>query len=284
MEYDLYLSYSGRKSYLTCPRQYHFRYVLKAPGRGDPRGSIFGSAIGRVFQWFYDRRLWAEKDPTAACLSVIDEAIESVFREAKFDPTSDHSFRSVVRQDMLKYVPAGVKTIQKLGLLTVNSRAEVDLSVLYGSEKYGMSVKMGGRADFVHSPDMRSVSIIDGKASKYREKYVDSEQLIWYAVQHYIKYHVAPVRLGFLFWAFPDDPIKWIAYDSQAMRASVDKTFEVAKKIQLKMFDATPSGVCHRCDYKGQCEDGRKYLAHRKRETGGGYIENSIFDLEMVSR
>lgn len=276
----IYLSYSGRKSYLTCPRQYHFRYVLKDPTRSDPRGSIFGSAIGKVFQWFYDRRLWAEPDPGAACLAVVDEAMEAVFREEKFDPSSDPGFRSMTRQDMVHYVPAGVETIRKLGLLTVNSRAEVDLTVLYGNEKYGMSIKMGGRADFVHSSDMLNVAIIDGKASKHREKYVDSEQLIWYAVQHYIKYHVAPVRLGFVFWSFPDDPIKWIAYDSQAMRASIDRTFDVAKKIELKAFDATPSGACHRCNYKDRCDDGRKYLSQRKKETGGGYIENSIFDLE----
>jgi len=186
----------------------------------------------------------------------------------------------MTRQDMLLYIPPGVETIRKLGLLTVNSRAEVDLTVLYGNDKYGMSIKLGGRADFIHSPDMRDVSIVDGKASKHREKYVDAEQLIWYAVQHYIKYRVAPTKIGFLFWSFPDDPIKWVAYDSQAMRASVDQTFDVAKKIQLKSFDATPSGECHRCSYKDKCEEGRKHIAHRRKETGGGYIENSMFDLE----
>jgi len=50
MSYDIYLSYSGRKSYLVCPLQYKYRYILKDKSRGDPRGSIFGSAIGRVFQ------------------------------------------------------------------------------------------------------------------------------------------------------------------------------------------------------------------------------------------
>jgi len=282
MAYDLYLSYSGRKSYLMCPRHYHFRYILKDPTRGDPRGSIFGSAIGMVFQWFYDRKLWAEPDPISACLAVVDEAMMNVFQNEKFDPEWDPGFLHVTRQSMLQFIPPGVETIKKLGLLTVNSRAEVDLTVLYWNDKYGMSIKVGGRCDFVHSPDMRDVWIIDGKASKHRERYVDSEQLIWYAVQHYIKYHVAPSRLGFVFWSFPDDPVKWIAYDSQAMRASLDATFDVGKKILLKSFDATPSGECHRCDYKDKCEDGRKHIAHRRKETSGGYVDSSIFDLESV--
>lgn len=278
--YSLYLSYSGRKSYLTCPRQYHFRYIIKDKTRGDVRGSIFGSAIGKVFQWFYDRKLWAEPNPIHSCLSLIDEALDSVLQYEKIDLSSYPEFRSETRRDMVEFVPSGVETIKKLGLLTVNSRAEVDLTVLYGNEKYGFSLKIGGRTDFIHSTDPLDVTIIDGKASKHREKYVDAEQLIWYAVQHYIKYRVAPTRIGFVFWAFPEDPVKWISYDSQAMRASVDQTFDVANKILHESFDATPSGECHRCNFRDKCEEGRKYLAHRRKETGG-YIDNSMFDFDI---
>jgi hypothetical protein len=92
---------------------------------------------------------------------------------------------------------------------------------------------------------------------------------------------VAPVRLGFIFWCFPEDPIKWISYDNNAIRASLDRTFEVAKKIQLKQFDPTPSGECHKCDFLNKCEEGQRHLAKRKVETGGR-IESSIFDLESV--
>jgi hypothetical protein len=207
--------------------------------------------------------------------------MDTIFLQEKFDGTGDPAFVNVLRQEVRTYLPRAVETIRSNGLLTVNSRAEEDLTVVYGNEKYGMTLKLGGRCDFIHSKDRLDVWINDGKGSKHREKYVDADQLIWYAVQHYIKYHVAPTRLGFIFWKFPDDPIKWIVYDEEKMRGLLDDTFAVAKKIQLKMFDATPSGECHRCDYREKCDDGKKYIAHRRVETGGR-IDNSIFDLEPV--
>src|SRR5512135_2229385 len=281
MRYDLYLSYSGRKSYLTCPKKYHYSYILKDRTRGDRRGSFLGSIIRKVFEWFYTRRAWATADPVATTVSYIDDATKLIFDNEKFDPVTDPAFCNLLRQDLYKYVPTGVEIIRGNGLLSAQSQAESDLTILYTSQKYGLTLKIGGRSDFTHVKGEKDIWLMDGKASKHREKYVDSEQLIWYAVQHYVKYHIAPTRIGFMFWCFPEDPIKWVAYDNNAMRASIEKTFEVAKKIHLQQFDATPSGECHRCDYNTKCEDGQKYLAKRKVETGGR-IENSIFDLEQV--
>lgn len=281
MAYDLYLSYSGRKTYLTCPKKYWFKYVIKDPARDSPKGSLFGSTIGKVFEWFYEKKAWAQPDPVAATISFIEPAIEVVFHEEDFNPMSDPGFCTVLRQELAHYVPIGVEIIRQNGFLTPYSQAETDLTVVYGSDKYGMVLKLGGRSDFIHSEDMRKVWILDGKGSKHREKYVDAEQLIWYAVQHYIKYHVAPTRLGFIFYRFPDDPIKWISYDGAAMHASLDQTFDVANKIKLQTFDPTPSGECHRCPYRGKCDEGTRHIAQKKVESGGR-IEESIFDLERV--
>lgn len=277
----MYLSYSGRKSYKTCPKQYEHRYVLKTVAVDDPRSSLFGSIIGKLFEWFYEKKFWAAPDPTKACLDAVEDAIDLVYGEENFTRAQDPGFTNLLRQELLTYVPAGVDTIRKHGFLSVSSRAEEDLSVVYTSQKHDLSLKMGGRCDFVHGRDKLDIWILDGKGSKHREKYVDAEQLIWYASQHYLKYHVAPTRLGFIFWKFPQDPVKWIDYTSDDIRKLVQDTFDVAKKIQLKVFGATPSGECHRCDYRESCDDGKKYLAKRRVENGGR-IESSIFDLEST--
>lgn len=281
MDYDLYLSYSGRKTYLTCPKQYEFRYILKDQTKDDPKKSLFGSIIGKVFEWFYTRQTWTQCDPVASTLELIKPAIDCVFREKNFDPSCDPGFFTVLKQELNHFIPLGIEIIRKNSFLTPYSRAEEDLSVIYGNEKRGMTLKIGGRADFIHSQNRKEVWIIDGKGSKHREKYVDSEQLIWYAIQHYIKYHVVPTRLGFMFYCFPDDPIKWIAYDGDVLHASLNKTFEVAKKIKLKIFDAAPSENCNRCAYKNKCDDGIKYSANKRIESGGR-ITDSIFDLERI--
>lgn len=280
MPFDLYLSYSGRRSYLLCPAKYEFIYILKDPTRSDPRSSLFGSIIGKVFEWFYTRRAWSTADPQATTLSYVEDATRLIFEKERFSSLADPAFCTSLRQDLFKFILDGIETIRSQKFLTPTSRAEANLEIEYRSAKHGMTLKLGGRPDFIHDYD-GNIWLIDGKASKHREKYVDSEQLIWYATQHFLKYHVAPSRIGFLFWCFPEDPVKWVAYDNAAIRSSLDLTFETAKKIQLKKFDPTPSGECHRCDFQNKCEEGKKYLAKRKVESGGR-IESSVFDLEMA--
>ncbi len=279
--YDLYLSYSGRHTYLVCPRKYYFMYVLRDRTRGDPRRSFLGSAIGKVYEWFYSNQYWARPDPVAAALASVDDALNWTYQKEHWSPATDPAFCTILRRDLQKFIPEGIEIIRQNGFLTPRSQAEIDLTSVYTSPKDGMTLKLGGRADFLHGQSATDMWLLDGKASKHREKYVDSEQLIWYAVQYYVKYHVAPSKLGFVFWCFPEDPVKWVVYDNRAMRESIAKTFEVAKKIQLKMFDPVVSGECQRCDFIGRCEEGQRHVAKKKVESGSR-IESSIFDLELA--
>lgn len=273
----MYLSYTGRKNYLSCPRKYWFRYVKKQKVADDPRKSMFGLVIGKVFEWFYNKKIWIHSNPESECLSLIDSAIDEVCCMKEFVKSSDPSFIKELRDDANKYVPLSIQVIRDHKLLSVNSRSEVDLTVDCYSKQCDMSLRIGGRADFVHTSE--NVWIVDGKGSVYREKYVDSEQLIWYAVQHYLKYHIAPTRLGFLYYKFPDDPVQWIVYNEQSMRQNLAKTFDVATKIRDSVFDATPSGGCHQCEFRPMCSDGIKHLASKRAENR---LQTTIFDIEAV--
>lgn len=281
MGYDLYLSYSGRKAY-DCPNQYHHRYVLKTQVLRDPRTSFFGSMIGKVFEWFYERSVWSGPDPDQVATSLIPEAVEYVLREEGFSRSQDSKYVAGVEEELYDLVPKGVSSIRANRLLSPNSRAEVDLTVNYFSSKHDLTVRLGGRTDFVHYQSPEDVWILDGKGSRHREKFVDTEQVIWYATQHYLKYHVAPSRLGFIYWRFPDDPVQWVEYGEQSVRDSLNHTFDVARRIRLKMFDPRPSSSCHMCDYRSFCPEGTRYLAERRVETGGR-IESSVFDLDQVT-
>lgn len=282
MSYDLYLSYSGRKAYLTCPRMYQHRYPLKTKVVRDPRTSFFGSTIGKVFEWFYARRLWADPDPVRAALGVVSEAVRFVLEDEGFHRSSDSAYVDNMEAEVRELVPSAVETVRAHRLLAPNSHAELELRTTYRSEKHGLTLRLGGRADFAHYHSPQDVWILDGKGSRHREKYVDSEQVIWYATQHFLKFHVAPTRIGFIYWRFPQDPVQWVDYGDQAIRDCLDMTFDVAKKIKLELFDPKPSSECHGCDYKGLCEEGTKYLAERK-VASGGRIESSIFDLDQVT-
>lgn len=278
--YDLYLSYSGRRTYLLCPRKYEFSYVHRLPKKWNVKDTAFGSSIGKVFEWFYNRRLWASKNVVASTVAVIDSAVSSVFQEEGLDVADHGDLRRKLVQDLREYVPKTLETIRKHKLLTYSSRSEVDLTVVYTSPKHGATMKIGGRSDFVHSIS-KSVSIMDGKASRHRDKYVDSDQLVWYAILHYIRFGVAPARLGFLYYLFPDDPVQWISYDADSMRSVLDSAFEISEKVRLKIFPPTPGGECSRCDYLDRCQEGRDHVAFRKAESSER-LQSSVFDLDVI--
>lgn len=277
-----YLSYSGRKSYLVCPERYNLGYVQRIRVERDDRNTYLGNTVGKVFEWFYSRELWKSKNPLEACLEVVPEAIKDTFRDKRFDPSTDSTVEPMLDNQVRALIPTGIEIIRANGFLTPLSRAETDLTTTAHSEKHDITVKLGGRADFIHGKGRDDLWILDGKASKHREKYVDSEQLIWYGVQHYVKYHVFPTRLGFIFWSIPSDPVMWIEFGADDFRKSIDKTFETVKKIRLKQFEATPSSECYRCDFKDRCDAGKRWINNRKIENGGR-IESSIFDPEIVT-
>jgi CRISPR/Cas system-associated exonuclease Cas4 (RecB family) len=274
----LYLSYTGRKTYLTCPRKYWYRYVSRQAAVDDGRKALFGLAMGKIFEWFYNRKFWLEPDPVRKCLSVSDAAIDDACDSKNIDRVLHQNFLGDLRRDVRMFVPHAVETIRTHKLLTPCSRSEVDLTVDHVTD--GLKLRLGGRADFVHG--VNTVWVVDGKGSVHREKYVDSEQLIWYALLHYLKHHIAPSRLGFLHYRFPDDPMQWIVYDEQSMRSLFNKTLAIVDSILGGQFDPTPSGDCNRCEFKTSCTDGTKHLA-AKRVASGGRIESSIFDLENVT-
>jgi hypothetical protein len=138
----------------------------------------------------------------------------------------------------------------------------VDLSVYYARD--GVKMRLGGRADFIHGP--KPLWIVDGKGSVHREKYVDSEQLIWYALLHYIKHHVAPDRLGFLHYRFPDDPCNG-SFTMTGMRSFWTRPMPSLVLILGVLFDPSPP-VTAPCE-SGFVLRGTKHLASRPCASGG---------------
>lgn len=280
VRYDLYLSYSGRRTYLICPRQYEYRYVRKLPVVRDPRDSLFGSVIGRVFENFWQKSLWATPDPVRSTMDEIDPAIDHVFKSENF--SGDPDFVRDLKLELGLYVPSGIHTIRVHKLIAPVSRAELDLTVDYRPPGEAVTIRIGGRADIALQFGSETTWILDGKASKHREKYVDSEQVVWYGVQHYIKYHVAPTRLGFIYWKFPKDPVQWIDYGADRMRVSVAKTVQAAKDILEKRFDPTPNPACGLCPFLQKCPEGGRYMAAKK-VADSGRVDNSVFDMDLVT-
>lgn len=261
MKYDRdYISYSGRRTYLICPSRYEKRYKEERFKKAKAEDALFGQSIGLVFEWFYSRALWRSESPKKAIENILDEALASGCKEYDFDPNSDPRFFKETKDEVLYYSIKGLEVIRKHRLLSPNSTAEDKLNVDYDDKPTGLKLRLGGRADFIHRFSPTDIWILDGKGSKWRDKYMDSDQLIWYALLHYLKFGVAPTRLGYIFWKFPEDPIKWVEYDSNSLREMAHSTARVVKSMKLNVFNTKPSKECKLCDFKDECDDGKKYL------------------------
>ena len=271
---SFYLSYSSKKAYTTCPKKYWFRYIEKDDAKQDPGPTIFGTTIGRIFEWFYNNRYWAKSDPVAETLNIVDIALDTTCDHESY--VMSHHAKSEMINDLNACVFTTIEVIKKHKLLTPLSRAEVILNVTYNDFVFG------GRADFIHGEE-NNIWIVDGKASRHREKYVDSGQLLWYCLQHYLKYHIVPSRLGFLYYKFPQDPVQWVSFTEMDLRQNLQETLNVISSIKLEKFNTKPSDECQRCPYKSKCDDGAKHTA-MKRLMSGNRITESIFDLEAVHK
>lgn len=276
----IYLSYSGWTMYDICPQQYKWKYIDGLPAETDVRTSLFGKAFGRVFELFYEREMWRKPDPVKEAMGVVFESIKYAFEDNKFVPDRnlDVDFCRQLREDIIKYIPHGINIIRKYKLLSESTRTELKLDATYKSDKYDFSIRMGGRADFVHG--MREPYILDGKGGSKAN--INNFQLIWYATQYYLKYHVAPARLGYIFWKYEDEPLVWVDYAEHDIRHCVKQVYQHAKSIRLKVFQPKPSNNCKLCGYKKTCKEGKNYLASMPIEKGRVNITNSIFQIDDV--
>jgi hypothetical protein len=207
---------------------------------------------------------------------MVDSAMSSVLMEEGVNPSYDPVFFSSIKEEISALIPKGIESIRSHKLLSERSQAEYKLNVK--TSKDGVTLRLGGRADFIHWT-RDGVWILDGKSSAKRELYADPQQLIWYALLFYLRFSVAPTRLGFIFWRFPDNPIQWIEYDADSMRRLHALAFEVNGKIALRQFDPTPSKSCIICDYKSVCPEGSKH-AQDLRVESNGRVETSLFGFE----
>ena len=280
---NTYLSYSGWKLHENCGGAYWHRYINKTRTPPDNRvNMLYGESVGTLFEKFYSDRIWKADDAVAELLSMVDPTMERIvknetnrggvfnWKEKGLKP-GNRSFDDV-KEEVKESVPRGVAIIRHHRLLGVKAGAEVKLDSTIGGARWG------GRADFLIQrarPD-NDLVLIDGKGSRYRERYVDRSQLKWYAILHQELRGRLPDKLGFLFWRYePEESMDWIDFDQREIDILKDtvlasiKTIENGKRQMVKepgeatlksVFPVKPSGECRFCSYLTMCPQGSEFL------------------------
>ena len=195
----MYLSYSGHKTYKECPRQYWHKYIDKTtlPVPDNRVNTLYGSVVGILFELFYAEKIWTRSGVISILESKVDavlgDTIAKCLRDGAIDwsdPKANYKSLDALRKDVLSSIPRGVEIIRHHRLLGLDAAAEVKLDRTIEGHV------IGGRADFI----MRRVRphddlvILDGKGSRHRDKYVDPQQLWWYAMLYRDQHGIMPDR------------------------------------------------------------------------------------------
>jgi len=243
---------------------------------------LYGETVGILFDKFYTDRLWKKGDGvTDHLLSMVDRTISQVVhretvRGGVFDwkekgLKKDTRSVEAVAETVRETIPRGVASIRKYRLLGVSAQAEVKLDSDIGGHR------IGGRADFLIkrvSPD-NDLVLIDGKGSRWRDKYIDTRQVKWYSMLHKKQFGFMPDALGFLYWrSEPEESLDWVECsesDVETLQATVladVERIEDGKRRLLKapgeatlreVFPVRPTVECKLCSYLKVCPEGTTF-------------------------
>lgn len=300
----MYLSYTGFKTFTSCPRTYWHQYVnktrLTVP---DNRvNSLYGTIVGGLFESFYSDRLWRESGIEQKLLSlvpshydrtILKESRDGAIRWKSEDKKANYTGPEALLVDVRDTIPRGLQIIRHHRLLgPMQSEAEVRLDHKVGG------YTIGGRADFLirRIAPHRDLILLDGKGSKWRDKYVDPRQLLWYAMLHRLKFGFKPDRLGFVFWRFqPEEALDWLPFSDQDLDELGHSVREVMQRIEAaklhlqtapepllalpEQFPVSPGDRCNLCTYLSLCAEGTHFTSIQAPTSFGAGVEDVGFNV-----
>jgi len=277
---EYWLSYSSYKLYNECPQHYRWRKVdKKDPPVPDSRhNAVVGSVVQRVYEDFYNVELWRKGADTSSALMDLVPKYFYEYLDNEYVNFDDVTCPYTM-EDLLgmceEMVPRVLQGIKDHGLLGPYARSEVTVRAHLEKNFF-----MFGRVDFVIRKADGTLLLIDGKASKHREKYVDEEQLLFYALAFSIMHGKIPDKLGFFFYHFADEgerAFDWIEPTPERLAALRVKVQDTFTKIQRTWFRATPSGsACKYCEFENMCPERQAILTKKRAKRRWNKIENGV--------
>lgn len=257
-----YLSYSGWKKYDSCNFSYWNSYIADTvvTGLDDRLGSLYGSIVGQLFEQFYAEQIWRKSDAQAILLSRVESQVEAVIKKETSpnrgkpggvllwkgngegrSPFGMYANKEELIADIRDTIPRGFRIIRYHRLLGPRAEAETKLDF-----KDVNGNTWGGRSDFIiqRAKPKNDLVIVDGKGSKHRDKYVDPQQLQWYAMLYQLKFDTLPDKLAFLFWRYePTESMDWVdtsETDVKDLFIRVKDTFEEIQERTPRVLPMAP--------------------------------------------
>lgn len=276
MARTLYLSYSAFNQFKSCARQYYNQRVLKLepPERDSKHNAIFGTVIQAAFEKYYNERMW-EGLP----LGLVEEELQDFartrffkFLEEEYVNWKSPSCRTSaiqIQEDLTACIPHVLSYLHEAGLHGPTTASEVDFKTPLTED-----ISLVGFVDFIIKLPNGEVLILDGKSTKDKTR-VDADQLRYYALMFFLRYHTLPTRLGFLYYRFCDraardrpqaaspldqGPIEWVPVVLEELMDLRNRLIETAAAIRGLDQSGTPAvnpspKVCQYCQWEHACPE-----------------------------
>lgn len=267
------LYWSRFNLYENCPQKYLWKYgwgqidVGGGPGKPKPKpeqksehNALTGRVLSYVVEKLYNDELY--KDPSTLlkkldeiALKKLDDEVRRSYIDWKKSPPYGK-----LQQECTDNIRNFLKTMKGQKLLGEYAKSEVNLVAWIQKDKY----PIGGKVDLLLRKGGEGISILDGKMSKWKEKYSDPDQLRWYALCFYLLYQVMPDHIGWIWFRYPygstdedgeiQEGMTYIDFDKQDLMDLSTRAVEVYHNREKEYFDANPvPSYCKFCDWESVC-------------------------------
>lgn len=248
------------KNYWACPKMFKKRYDREEPPK-KPNG--YHMVAGEFVQKFFEMYSNGWKAEGFDNNPVVIRGRMHRYWEAllRWNPVDwGHPMSRLNQPELLQEC-----------INTIYSNIE-ELDIYEGTEselKFEIKLKSGdelvAKIDFIKTRDDGGIEIIDGKNSQTIGKYVDNNQLLFYALMYRFKFGKLPDKLGFLYYRHRTiDYVPFTEEEVDNLWKDIIRTMVHIK--QAKEFPATPSAKsCRFCDYLSECPEGTADMNSRKR-------------------
>ncbi len=289
-------SWTTLDMYENCPRKFLWSKgwgkidLGNGPGKrkiaSKPRSwhnALMGVVIGDAIEDLYNLELWREPSTLRDRLVA---KLESKFRRKLENPQNPIKWRESPDQgEMLDICRSGVigylSTMREQKFLGSWAKSEYKMQG-YINDKNPVQ----GKCDIIFRRKDTGLTILDGKNGVKKidlDKvhpldYTKPDQLIFYAMLHYLKTGEFADRLGFVYYRHPynestgETGVVWVPYEQDDVKALAHRAVVARSKMQAEQFDPNPRPkVCQYCDYESDCPERQKQRkensAKRKKKT-----------------
>jgi CRISPR/Cas system-associated exonuclease Cas4 (RecB family) len=246
------LSFTTFSLYGKCPLRYRLKRDKVKPVKPvDEYNTVYGSVLQKVLEHFYNDEIWKRGKEVRSILKDITPPVFYKIIRVKSILWGDHDVgKDALLQECIDSVDPLVDMVKRYELLGEYAKSEVPVPCYVSNTQ-----QIYGRIDFVIKRK-GLLYILDGKSSKSKDKYLDKNQLLWYALSYYLLYKKMPDHLQYWFYRFPDDAIKDVPFTVDQLKTLKEEILDVIESIARHKFKATPSSdACFFCEYKDECKD-----------------------------